>query len=636
MGGGDVSQSIADSFEARVLADGGVYEAETCLLDQITTFRARNVYDIASLILIPSGYKESKLYSLKPVSGAGDFAYTRNGTSTRKGPSLVEEVPYNRQIQSQTFESVSWSKFSLTVTGNNTLAPDGTMTGDLVTESAGSAFHGMFAAHIRVSGSVTNTVYLKAGTRRYVAIRSVGSAVGFGAVIDTLNWTATTGNDAGGAAVTVTFSDAANGWKKIVIKSSTTENGTGNMLVCGQDTSTWTFSGGSSSGSGTWYIWGAQTVLGTTELDYFCTTNRFNVPKLDYTGSSCPSILLEPARTNLALRSEEFDNVTWVKDGSTASANTTTAPDGLSTADSILETVANSLHQVYQLFTKAASAITYTWTIYVKPNGRTWINIVAANGGNNVNRYFDLTGGGALGNSSATGFTLVNSEISLSSNGFYKCTITFTTDATTGLAVSTQVATANGTNTYAGDITKGFYAWGAQLEQASYATSYIPTTSATVARVADAIPTLSGVSSLIGQTEGTIYAEGYVFDSSTDNMILNLTDGTLNNRIIFYVSSGFLTTQTIVGGVNQGFTQGGVIANRTVFKVALVYQSGYNAIVLNGVKTGQDLTYSPPVSMSQMRFESGAGTGVYYGGIKSLVVFPTALSDADLITLTTP
>jgi hypothetical protein len=58
-----------------------------------------------------------------------------------------------------------------------------------------------------------------------------------------------------------------------------------------------------------------------------------NVPRIDYTGGGCPSILLEPQRTNIVLRSEEFDNASFQKNLSSVSANTTTAPDGTLTAD---------------------------------------------------------------------------------------------------------------------------------------------------------------------------------------------------------------------------------------------------------------------------------------------------------------
>jgi hypothetical protein len=54
-------------------------------------------FDDASLVMIPSGYKTSKVYSVKPTDGTGDLAFTRsNDTATRVGPDgLIEKVRTN-------------------------------------------------------------------------------------------------------------------------------------------------------------------------------------------------------------------------------------------------------------------------------------------------------------------------------------------------------------------------------------------------------------------------------------------------------------------------------------------------------------------------------------------------------------
>ncbi|HEY0751899.1 MAG TPA: hypothetical protein VGD26_12130, partial [Chitinophagaceae bacterium] len=169
-------------------------------------------------------------------------------------------------------------------------------------------------------------------------------------------------------------------------------------------------------------------------------------------------------------------------------------------------------HRVQQSITKAASSLQYTLSVYAKPNGRDWVLLQLAEGANAGYRYFNITTGAlGTGGVSGVGFTLNDSQIVQEIDsvtglptGWYRCIITVTTNAATTLVSQIFVATADNNATYAGDITKGFYVWAAQLEQASYATSYIPTTTATVSRVADAVNTL-----VPKGTNMTLYSEDF-------------------------------------------------------------------------------------------------------------------------------
>jgi len=70
---------ILPDFRNRVVADGGTIEAESCLQTTISQLQAQGLYDKASLIVTPNAYKASKIYSLKPTSGAGDLSFARAG-----------------------------------------------------------------------------------------------------------------------------------------------------------------------------------------------------------------------------------------------------------------------------------------------------------------------------------------------------------------------------------------------------------------------------------------------------------------------------------------------------------------------------------------------------------------------------
>ena len=125
-------------------------------------------YDDASLVVIPSAQKTSKLYAVKPTDGSGDLAFTRTGdTATRvNSAGLIEKVRTNLVLQSQTFDNASWVKSNITVTANSTNAPDGTATADTILAPTTSV-NAIYQA-ISTSGVLTLSVYAKANTSNFI------------------------------------------------------------------------------------------------------------------------------------------------------------------------------------------------------------------------------------------------------------------------------------------------------------------------------------------------------------------------------------------------------------------------------------------------------------------------------------
>jgi len=256
-----------------------------------------------------------------------------------------------------------------------------------------------------------------------------------------------------------------------------------------------------------------------------------NVPRLDYTGSTCPSVLIEPQRTNLALRSEEFDNASWTKSNISVSANLINSPDGTQDADKLIE---DSLTNQKAIFNSVSStsSIPYTFSLFLKSDGsgrNARIGIFDSSFANSGYILFNSVNG-TLSNQGTNGTGVVNSSSVVNyGNGWYRVSITVTLTATT---IRSVVYLASGNNTtYAGNGTSGVYIWGAQLEAGSNATSYIPTTTATVTRNVDLI-SKTGISSLIGQTEGTLYAEVNNKNWETSNRIFVISDGSASNSNI--------------------------------------------------------------------------------------------------------
>lgn len=213
-----------------------------------------------------------------------------------------------------------------------------------------------------------------------------------------------------------------------------------------------------------------------------------NVARFDYNPATLAArgLLIEGAATNLCLRSQEFDNAAYGADSALATANTATAPDGTSTADTISESTDSNRHIHYQQLT-VANVTVYTYSIFLKYVDCRYV-VLGFDSGNTPRVWFDLVNGAITDTFGASG-TIENMG-----NGWYRCSITSTTGDTTAYA---QIGLSDRANDSSGTFAFGMpsytgtnrsvYAWGAQAELGAVATSYIPTTSATVTRAKDEI-----------------------------------------------------------------------------------------------------------------------------------------------------
>jgi hypothetical protein len=360
------------------------------------------------------------------------------------------------------------------------------------------------------------------------------------------------------------------------------------------------------------------------------------VPRLDYPAANgCPALLVEPAATNLTLRSEEFDDAYWTKNNSTISANATAAPDGATTADKIVAASGTvNANVVRQNITISATA--QTISVFLKQGEFTWsrIRVFDRRNSTGYNLFINLATGqlGAI----PAGAT---ATISIAANGFYRVQISIpaVVGGTTECDVFVGAASSDGVADVVGDGVKGIFLWGAQLETGSVATSYIPTVAATATRNADVI-SKTGVSGFIGQSEGSLYAEVDLRQLTT-GLILVIGDGTVDNRIqISFSSSTNLFSTIRVGGVNLDYsaTIPAIPATGGVFKIALGYKANDYVFALNGV------IYSPSTATRAVP----ACSAIYLGmnifsasqlndRIRAAAIYPTRLTNAELAALTT-
>jgi hypothetical protein len=351
-----------------------------------------------------------------------------------------------------------------------------------------------------------------------------------------------------------------------------------------------------------------------------------NVPRIDYTNGSCPSLLVEPQRTNLLQRSEEFDNAIWAKINSTIGANSAISPSGNLNADSLIDNSTNSIHVCGN---DGGGAGLYTFSFYAKANTLTRVGLLT---GATVNvtlastaQVFDLSNGTVVNTISG-----VTASISPLINGWYRCSVTLT-----ALASGTYFITCikSGTNiAYIGSGERLFI-WGAQLEVGSYPTSYIPTVASTVTRNADVI-SKTGISSLIGQTEGTMFWDINVDIISATNSenILNIDNGGFGTTMyLIKTAVGTLGGELYNGGVVQ-FSSTTPITQKGRYKCALAYKTNDFALYINGIQIGTD---SSGTIGAMSRLQLGQGVlGASVGNTNSVVLWKERLSNEQLTLLT--
>jgi hypothetical protein len=348
-----------------------------------------------------------------------------------------------------------------------------------------------------------------------------------------------------------------------------------------------------------------------------------NVPRLDYPPlGGCPKILVEPLRTNNVFYSEQFDNAYWGKSLVTITPNAAAAPDNNTTADKFIPTNVANVHQIAKL---ALVSNAYAFSVFAKAGEETTFSMWLRN--SSVGAIFNLS----TGTVTPTPTPATSYKIEPYPNGWYRCSVY---DATPGTDV--RIYARNGSS-FAGNNVNGFFLWGAQAEIASTVTSYIPTVAGTVTRNADVI-SKTGISSLIGQTEGTIYAEinnTLMTSYSTGYVMRIFADA--NNEVWIRKESGTnkYTARWRANSVDV-YTQSNIAVLNGNNKIAIAYKSTNSAVYLNGNEIGTNAgTGAFSVAPSQIGIGSTSTADFFNDRIELATLFPTRLTNAQLATLTT-
>lgn len=520
---------------------------------------------------------------------------------------------------SEMLDNSGWTKYQSTVTANAAVAPDGTTTAEKLASS--NTLEGAVIQDVEGNPSVTYvfSIYLKKDefdeAELHLNYRGGGSSL-YRAIYD-VDLTAGTIAYQAGSTATTTITDDGDGWFRVTISqpspaSTDTVRAEVNAPV------------GNASGDGI-LVWGAQLEVGSTASTYHRTEGQPYYGE----GATPKGLLIEEARTNTVTYSEDFSQSIYTKTGVTATDNSVLSPSGEVTGAFIAETSATSNHNLTYFWTIDANE-TLTVSYFIKKAGRDKLSLQnygpgSIAGGEYVN--FDYTfSTNSFGTAGAGGnTTLVSRSATDYGNGWVRIAISITYSGGTSGSGSWRIYSTDGSGTsYAGDTSKGFYVWGAQVEEAanSFPTSYIKTTGSTVTRNADVAtmgptvapdklgPELVTNGTYPVDTNGWAAEFGCTISQNSGSLRVAATTSGVGAKTAIQTISNFVVgrryrvSYLMVGNSVSGSLQSRLRIRDGFTNVAEVYP------VTNGQTRSVDFTATNTTLNVQLRWDGLSGTGI--------------------------
>jgi hypothetical protein len=589
--------------------------------------------------MIPSAYKDGKLYSIRPTDGSGDFTFSRgsNLAATRVDVNgLIEKGRENLLLQSNTFDT-SWVWTYMNTPTNGVLGYDETNDAWLI-ERNGVSNGGSVRQNITGTGVFTASIYAKANTKSwFLMYANYGSGSDTYTYFDLQNGVKGSSN---GSPIESKITSVGNGWYRCSITFSTPSAlssfniypADGNQDVSGS--------------TGSVFVQDAQLEAGLVATDYIETGASTaqagileDMPRLDYSGgASCPALLLEPQRTNQVQNSEYYES--YALNSVSISSNATTSPEGLQNAAELVEDSSNDNHFFRIPNLSWTSGTDVVFSIYLKENTRRYARLRFDNSGANTRAWLDLrTGETTFIDAGAENGVCTSVDYG---NGWFKYDFKITAQNTgTGsvqvFTQSEESVTGNLQTIYQGDGSSGIYVWGAQVETGSYPTSYIPTYGSSVTRSTERQIGFSSLPTDIVDTSlahtGFIEIKANEIESSS-YQVFGFDDGSYANYIKLYASVTEKNFRLIAFANGVSVTTGWSTDDAYSKFVWSYDGEGTLKVFING-----SLVATKSMTIPQMT-AFGFGERAYainYTSIstKQIALFPTALTDSECIALTT-
>jgi hypothetical protein len=334
-------------------------------------------------------------------------------------------------------------------------------------------------------------------------------------------------------------------------------------------------------------------------------TDDTDIPRLDYSDGACPTLLLEPQRINIVTYSEDFSNDFWLKyaNASVSIHPTIKSPDG-----SLNATLVDVSANPSAIFPNNANFVPtgYTKSIWARTvSGTGKANLLRgyySDGYGQDNGLYDLT-------EEWQRFDIYN-DGTASDDGYF-------------VVVDNRASQAN---------LDEILVWGAQCEQGSYPTSYIPTNGSTVTRLAD-VCNNAGDSTIFNDDEGVLFLEArHLADETFDSIFRIRNSSNTSEFVDFRYDTIVDRIQMVVstGGANST-TIGSTKYNDKVYnKIALKYKQDDFALWINGEEVIVDSSGNTPNGLNEMMMFIGQ----FNAAIRQVLYFNEALTDEELEALT--
>ena len=591
-------------------------------------------FDDASLAFLPSGAagKDGKAYSIKPTDGTGDFTFSRGSNlgATRVGADGLIEKGRENLTQNSVWDGAStdvqptaWTKF---LSGTGTL--DVTATAGQIRfqtlDASSRAF--IYSPTIGTNGIIVVSVYVDEVTTA-IALNSLltrsANATDLLAYEDDTE---------------ISYTDNVQAGKRYSVVFNKTGSTTFRFGV-----------GTSSSILGDVVLSKPQIEVGLAATEYIespvGSTGKAGIledePRFDYSGgASCPSLLLEPSRSNLLENSEWFESGSgWSTGSLNLETNADVSPEGIQNATKIVPTTDNVIHSVYKSSEQHADHI---YSAFVKADGYNWVLLTSHSSSAPSARgafFYIADDGTSLDDRIGATGTNVTPKIESFGNGWFR--ISIEPGTSTSSLFTIIPSNADDVISFAGDGTSGILIYGLQRELGTYLTSYIPNNSGgSVTRGAD-----SALSSTLNLSKAdfTLFVEFEFYGvKAGDEQRFYISRGVDNDSAILGIKNGTQIQMTRQSGGVSLFndTLGAQFSAGNNYKYLGKWSSGDNKSFLNGVqKTSNTTTYADfTTDITHLNLTGSDPTDAMldYGlKVKQVLYFPEALSDADCITLTT-
>ena len=582
------------------------------------------------------------------------ITFTRASTATYWDGHTTAKAEENLQSRSTELNSTYWLPYNTTLTPNSTTAPDGTNTAAVFIESTSTNNHYLHAESGYVVTTATATaytwsVYLKKGSG---ATAPDILCLGFRGATHTTayaNFNISTGAVTATSSATATISNAGNGWYRCTVSITANASGAGGGVLAftNNNPTAGRFASYTGATTADVFVWGPQFEQRSSATAYTPTTSvpitkyqpvlqtaESGVPRFDHdpvTGES-KGLLIEGARTNIVTHSHNIagNSFNYLLNVTTV-ANTAIAPDGTQSADSITPTSTSAIHYCGISGGYSAGSGTETFSVFLKANGYDKASLILANQTGAYSAYFDLT----AGTIDSTGAANLSQSIVDVGNGWYRCSFSYNTTKGNPYPTIGVFQSSSGYTSSAGDGFSGVLAWGAQIEAASYPTSYIPTVGSTVTRAAEQTSiTGSSFDDIYNVSEGTVFTK-FMFGYNSDVDQKYIVSGGSGYARWLYTNAG--DTNTIV---NYDGSSNGVV-NTTADNVWSSAASRSSLITLkkglavNGsVSAEQNASGTINTLSTEFRIGHNSGAAYINGWMSKFAYYPKALPDAELQALT--